>query len=138
MQPFGANLWYFKHRLFDLTEFINSCDFLTFFNIDFDGYYIVRTERVNRDRNIFSKNVELTPTFLCEVWSIINTEFYINFYQYGNARFIKVPLIWSKNMEDTVVFLTWKVNSVNFSVICYQLGNAQVTPEEKPQIKLNF
>ena len=56
--------------------------FFRFLNIDFDGYYCyyIELKRVNPDRSIFFKNVELTPIFfilLCEVGasSFINTEF---------------------------------------------------------------
>ena len=46
----------------------------TILNIDFDSYIPLELTRVNQDWNIFSKNVELTPTFsLCKVCSIINT-----------------------------------------------------------------
>ena len=54
-------------------------EFLTFFIIDFDGYFIVRTDEGQpRPKYIFNNsiNVELTsPFYSTEVWSITITEF---------------------------------------------------------------
>ena len=54
-----------SHNLssFPLCPFENPIFFWIIFFVDFDGYYIVRTDEVNPDRNIFSINVELTSTF---------------------------------------------------------------------------
>ena len=50
--------------------YLSSCDFLTFLNIDFDGYFIVRSE-VGQPRPKFIFKKFGTNTF---VWNIFNTE----------------------------------------------------------------
>ena len=54
-----AQFFIFNNLFCLLIFLIFNKHFLIYFIIDFDGYYIVRT-----DQNIFSINVELTSTFL--------------------------------------------------------------------------
>ena len=47
-----------------------SCDYFTFLNIDFDGYYkSLELRRVNSDRNIFSKKCGTPAPFLFRIFT---------------------------------------------------------------------